>query len=266
MCGMAAENAFRPDIPSTARMYDYYLGGKNNFPADRAAAERVMKMMPPGSVRANAIQNREFLGRAVRFLSTEAGIHQFFDIGTGLPTMNQVHQIAGEGAHVVYADNDPVVLAHARDMLEGEPGTTIISHDLRDTSDMLADPELLELIDFSQPIALLLIAILHFIGDSDRPAEIIRALTEPMVSGSYLVISHATSDSDAGLNETKNVYARATSNFYPRSATEVTGLFTGFDLIAPGLVPPPRWRPDLEPNPSAEEGLSLLWCGVGRKR
>jgi hypothetical protein len=266
MFRMAAEDVFRPDIPSTARMYDYYLGGKNNYPADREAAERVINMMPPGSIRATAKQNREFLGRAVRFLRTDAGVHQFIDIGTGLPTMNQVHQVAGQGAHVVYADNDPVVLAHARDMLEGEPGATIIRHDLRDTDSILADPELREMIDFGQPVALLLIAILHFISDSDRPAEIIRALTEPMAGGSYLVISHATSDSDAGLDDVKSVYAKATSNFYSRSRAQVTALFDGFDILEPGIVELAEWRPQIAPPKQANVGPSLFWCGVGRKR
>lgn len=263
---MAAEDVFRPDIPSTARMYDYYLGGKNNYPADREAAERVIKMMPPGSVRAAARQNREFLGRAVRFLTHEAKVSQFLDIGTGLPTLNQVHEVAEEDAHVVYVDNDPVVLTHARDMLEGEPNTTIIRGDLRKPDEILADPELNELIDFGRPVGLLLVAILHFISDSDDPGKLLGSLTARLPAGSYLVISHATGDAYSRVDSLQNVYSRATSNLHARSRAQITQLFTGFGLVPPGLVAPPEWRPDLEPHPAKDETPSLIWCGVGRKR
>lgn len=263
---MAAEDVFRPDIPSPARMYDYFLGGKNNYPADREAGEKLIRTMPPGSVRAAARQNREFLGRAVRFLTQEAGVSQLFDIGTGLPTMNQVHQVAGPDAHVVYVDNDPIVLIHARDMLEGEPNTTIIRGDLRRPYGILDDPELHELIDFGKPVALLLVAILHFIRDEEDPAGLVAALAEKLAPGSYLVISHGTNDTYArAATIAQNVYSKATSNLYTRGRAQIAGLFTGFDLLPPGLVSPPEWRPDLEPHPARDETPSLIWCGVARK-
>src|ERR1700744_5048673 len=163
-----AGDAFRPDVPSTARMYDYYLGGKDNFPADRAAAERIIAMMPDGVVRTSAVQKRKFLMRVVRHLAQDLGVRQFLDIGTGLPTMNSVHQVAqavAPDSRVVYVDHDPVVLAHSRNLLHGDERSAIIQKDLRDPAGLLADPDLRALLDFSQPIAVLLVAVLHFIAD-----------------------------------------------------------------------------------------------------
>ena len=161
---------FRPDIPSTARIYDYLLGGKDNYPADRAAAEQIAQVLP--NVRTACQWNRAFLGRAVRFLAAERGIRQFIDIGTGLPTVRNVHEVAQDaapGSHVVYVDNDPVVLAHGRHLLHGLAGTTILEHDLRQPDEILADPGLRALIDFEEPVAVLLVAVLHFIPDEDDP-------------------------------------------------------------------------------------------------
>src|ERR1700742_3195418 len=163
-----AGDGFQPDIPSTARMYDYYLGGKDNYPADRAAAERIIAMMPPGVVRNSAGQNRKFLMRVVRHLVSDLGIRQFLDIGTGLPTMNSVHQVAqavAPDSRVVYVDHDPVVLAHSRNLLHGNERAAVIGKDLRDPAGILADPELRALLDFGQPVAVLLVAVLHFISD-----------------------------------------------------------------------------------------------------
>src|ERR1700735_5073271 len=165
-----ATDAFRPDIPSTARMYDYYLGGKDNYPADRAAAERAIASMPNGVVRTAAVQNRKFLMRAVRHLTADLGVRQFLDIGTGLPTMNSVHQVAqavAPDSRVVYVDHDPVVLAHSRNLLHGNDRAPTPGRDLRDPRGILADPGLRELLDFRQPIAVLLVAVLHFISDDD---------------------------------------------------------------------------------------------------
>src|ERR1700761_383427 len=147
---------FRPDVPSTARMYDYYLGGKDNYPADRAAAERIIAMMPDGVVRTSAVQNRKFLMRVVRHLAQDLGVRQFLDIGTGLPTMNSVHQVAqavAPDSRVVYVDHDPVVLAHSRNLLHGNDRAAIVGRDLRDPAGILADPRLRELLDFSLPVA-----------------------------------------------------------------------------------------------------------------
>ena len=265
---MTDENAFRPDIASTARMYDYYLGGKDNYPVDREAAKKVIKMMPPGTIRTAAVQNRAFLGRAVRYLAREVKMRQFLDIGTGLPTMNQVHEVAQSvdtACRVVYADHDPVVLAHAREMLDGVENTTIVGHDLREPSDIIGDPEVRALLDFGQPVALLLVAILHFISDDEKPRELIRTLTAPMAPGSHLVISHATADSHAQLDDVTQVYKNATSQLSNRTHAEVAALFEGFELVEPGIVGLPEWRPDADTGLADNAGGYLFWCGVARK-
>jgi hypothetical protein len=265
---MTPAEQFRPDIPSTARMYDYYLGGKDNYPVDREAAERVIKMMPEGTIRTAAAQNRQFLGRAVRDLATEFGICQFLDIGTGLPTMNSVHEVAKSVApdsRVIYVDHDPVVLAHARDLLHAVENTTIIARDLRDPESILADPELNALLDLNKPVAVLLVAILHFISDEEDPHGIINALMKPLAAGSFLVISHATADSFSELDDAIQVYQRATSTMYNRTRTEIEALFTGYDLIDPGVVWLPQWHPDADTGLADDPGRSLCWCGVARK-
>jgi hypothetical protein len=264
---MMHDEEFRPDIPNTARMYDCYLGGKDNYPADRAAAEQVIKMMPPGTVRTAAAQNRQFLGRAVRDLATEYGIRQFLDIGTGLPTMNSVHEVAmsvAPDSRVVYSDHDPVVLTHARDLLHGVENAMIIARDLRDPESILADPELNALLDLSKPVAVLLVAILHFISDVENPRGIIDALMKPLAAGSFLVISHATADSLAQLDNVAQVYKKATSSLYIRGRDEIEGLFAGYDLVNPGIVRLPQWHPD-EYAGTDDPGASLFWCGVARK-
>jgi hypothetical protein len=266
---MMPAESFRPEIPSTARMYDYYLGGKDNYPADRDAAERVIKMMPEGTVRTSAIQNRQFLGRAVRDLATEHGMRQFLDIGTGLPTMNSVHDVAKSVApdsRVVYVDHDPVVLAHARDLLHGVDNTTIIKHDLRDPESILTDPELRAILDLSKPVAVLLLAILHFIQDEDDPQGIIKTLMDAVPSDSYLVISHTTADAVPEWANATQVYKNATSRLRNRTHAEVEALFAGYELDDPGeVVWLHEWHPDPE-TPRAEEiGPSVGWCGVARK-
>jgi hypothetical protein len=265
---MTVDEAFRPDIASTARMYDYFLGGKDNYPVDREAAEKVIQMMPPGTVRTAAVQNRGFLGRAVRYLAGEVKVRQFLDIGTGLPTMNQVHEVAqsvDRACRIVYVDHDPVVLAHAREMLDGIENTTIVGHDLREPSAIVGDPEVGALLDFGQPVALLLVAILHFISDDENPRELIRTLMEPMAPGSHLVISHITADTLTQTNDVETVYANATSRLFHRSRAEVTALFEGLELVDPGIVWLPEWRPDAETGLAEGIAGSLGWCGVARK-
>ena len=255
-------------------MYDYYLGGKDNYPADRAAAERAIASMPNGVVRTAAVQNRKFLMRAVRHLTVDLGIRQFLDIGTGLPTMNSVHQVAQSFApesRVVYVDHDPIVLAHARDLLNGTERARVIRRDLRDPAGLLADPELREMLDFSQPVAVLLVAVLHFLADADDPAGVVAALMDPMPAGSYLVISHFTADSFTQAAAAAEEYENATSTVHSRTRTRVAEFFTGYDLAAPGkLVWAPQWRreadePDDDPEVKANPGRSLSWCAVGRK-
>jgi S-adenosyl methyltransferase len=265
---MTPEADFRPDVPSTARMYDYYLGGKDNYPADRKAAEHVMAMMPPGTIRTAALQNRAFLGRAIRYLVSELGIHQFIDIGTGLPTMNSVHEVAqaiDTDCRVVYVDHDPIVLAHARDLLHGIEHTTILRHDLRDPEEIFADPGLREVLDLGKPVAVLLIAILHFISDEEDPRALIGRLFDALPAGSCLVISHATADSFAELDSAIEVYKNATSTMYNRSRQEVEALFEGLDLVEPGVVWLPQWHPEAETGLADDPGQSLCWCGVAVK-
>jgi S-adenosyl methyltransferase len=259
-------NKFRPDIPSTARIYDYLLGGKDNYPADRAAAAEIAQALP--NVRASFRWNRAFLGRAVRYLVTERGIGQFIDIGTGLPTVGNVHEVAqraAPGARVVYVDNDPVVLAHGRHLLHGVPGTTILEHDLRRTKDILDDPELRELIDFGAPVAVLLVAILHFIPDADDPAAVIKKLLAPFPSGSHLVISHGTADAVPGVNDAAAVYQQSTSSAHVRSREHIERLIEGLDLVDPGIVWLPQWRPDPDAEPVPNPSDAYFYALVARK-
>ena len=263
---MASTEMFRPDIPSAARMYDYYLGGKDNYPADRETAEQLISIMPPGVMRSGARQNRAFLGRAVRYLVGERGIRQFLDIGTGLPTMDNVHEVAQSTApesRVVYVDNDPVVLDHGRDMLHAVRHTVIISGDLRHPAEILAERELREMLDLKQPVAVLLIAVLHFIGDADDPCEIIRHLMDVMPDGSYLAISHTTADNHPEFAEAAEIYRDAGITARNRTHAEVEDLFTGLDLIEPGVVQLSHWHAD---QGTDDRGGGLGWCGVARKR
>ncbi|HEY0934129.1 MAG TPA: SAM-dependent methyltransferase [Trebonia sp.] len=269
-----AGDSFRPDVPSTARMYDYYLGGKDNYPADRAAAERVISIMPAGVVRTSAAQNRKFLIRVVRHLAEDLGVRQFLDIGAGLPTMNSVHQVAQSVApdsRVVYVDHDPVVLAHSRNLLHGNDQTAVIGRDLRDPAGILADPSLRGLLDFSQPVAVLLIAVLHFISDAEDPYGLVGALMNVMPAGSYLAVSHFTADSYAQADVAAQEYQNANSAVHSRHRSQLYRFFSGYELISPGsVVWTPQWRRDAD---GAEEdgglakdpGRALFWCGVGRK-
>jgi hypothetical protein len=272
---VAAHVPLRSDVPNVARIYDYILGGKDNYPADRAAAERVVGAMPDGVLRALALENRRFLVRAVRYLVQDAGIRQFLDIGAGLPTMNNVHQVAqgvAADSRVVYVDNDPVVLAHSRDLLHGNDGTAVIRADLRDTAGILAAPELRAMLDLSQPVAVLLLAIVHFIPDAEDPYGIVRALMDALPSGSHLVISHFTPDShERQAAEITQVYENSSAPMHSRTRAQVAEFFTGLDLAAPGLVWAPQWRhpadgPVADLEMAANPGLSMSWCGVGRKR
>ncbi len=269
-----AGDAFRPDIPSTARMYDYMLGGKDHYPADRAAAEAFISVMPDGVGRASAVENRKFLLRVVRHLTADLGVRQFLDIGAGLPTMDSVHQVAqavAPGSRVVYVDHDPIVLAHSRNLLHGAVGAAVIQQDLRNPAAILSDPELRDLIDFSEPVAVLLTAVLHFIGDEEDPIALVRSLMDPMPEGSYLAISHFTADSFAQADVAAQEYEHATSALHSRRRSQVREFFDGYALISPGsVVWTPQWRRDADDpeddlDVQKQPGRSLSWCGVGRK-
>jgi hypothetical protein len=250
-------------VASTARIYDFWLGGKDNFAADRAAALAVTEVAP--EARLMAVENRKFLRRAVRYLAAEAGITQFLDIGTGLPTRGNVHQVAQEAnpaAGVVYVDNDPMVIAHSRALKTGE-NTAVIEADVRLPQDILDHRETRKLIDFSQPLAVLLVAVLHFIGDDDNPAGIVAAIRDAMAPGSYLVVSHVTSDIRRDVSAQAAVhYKKVTPNATLRSREEILRFFAGLDLIEPGLVQVPYWHPE-EEVPDA--GKVWFLGGVGCK-
>jgi hypothetical protein len=251
--------------PHPARMYDYYLGGKDNYPADQQAAAEVIKRAP--EIRDIARVNRAFLGRAVRYLVREAGIRQFLDIGTGIPTAGNVHEVAGKAdatTRVVYVDNDPIVNVHANALLTGGGTTGIVLADLRDPAAILAHPTVRHLIDFGEPVALLLIAILHFIRDDEDPAGIVATLRDALPPGSYLAMSHVTGDfRGEAAASVVDVYKNATSSGNLRSREQVEALFEGWDLLEPGVVQCPLWRPE-EPPPV---NLDKLWIygAVGRK-
>jgi hypothetical protein len=245
-------------------MYDYYLGGENHFAADRETAEKGLATWRAGRLAAR--ENRAFLGRAVRFLAEEAGIRQFLDIGSGLPTTSNVHEVAqavAPSARVVYADNDPLVLAHARALLTSSPeGRTAYVHaDLRDPRSILSDPSVLDVLDFSRPVALMLVAVLHFVPDEFGPAGVLAALTSALPSGSYLVASHITGEHDPeGPAAGARAYRAAGLPAQLRDAGQFARLaFAGLDLVPPGVVLVPEWRPEGGgPRPTPAE---VSWYG-----
>jgi hypothetical protein len=258
---------FRPDIPSPARIYDYLLGGKDNYPADRRAGDEIASRLP--NVHQAFNWNRTFLRRAVKFLVSEAGIRQLIDIGPGLPAAGSVHDVARQAnpaTRIVYVDNDPVVLAHGRDTLHGVPNAVILEHDLRTPAKILADPELRRLIDFAEPVAVLLVAILHFISDTDDPAGIISELLAPFPSGSYLVISHATPDETPAVNAAAKVYDEATAQAHVRRHDDVLALVRDLDLVEPGMVWTPQWHPEPGAGMPARPEAFFCYALVARKR
>jgi SAM-dependent methyltransferase len=245
-------------------MYDYFLGGKDNFEADRRAGEQVKTALGDLMTHDIVWENRRFLQRAVRVLAEE-GIDQFLDLGTGLPTQGNVHEIAqrvNPKARVVYVDYDPIVLAHGRALLAENDSTTVVTADLRDPDAVLNHPEIRNYLDFSRPVAVLFIAVFHFIPDSDDPFGILSRLREAMVPGSYLALSHLTSSGPetAELDQVVDAYKTATSPMVFRSREVIETFFTGTELIDPGLVRPWQWRPDGTDSPRTD----WLYAAVGR--
>ncbi|MEW9533159.1 SAM-dependent methyltransferase [Microbispora sp. NPDC049125] len=240
-----------PGIPSVARMYDYYLGGKDNFPSDRAAAEEIIAIARRmgNDARQVARENRDFLGRAVRHLA-ESGVRQFVDIGAGLPTQENVHQVAqryAPGARVVYVDNDPVVLVHARAILAGDPGTIVVSGDLRDPYSIFDDPMVRDHIDFAQPFAVLLVAVLHFIPEDEVASGVVARIRERLSPGSHLVLSHIyQGDGDEAVTRAgRRLYSTTTSGgIASRNLPQIASYFEGMSLLEPGIVPVQAWRPE----------------------
>jgi hypothetical protein len=256
---------FDTSVAHIARVYDYWLGGKDNFEADRTAGEEALAAYPDlvSSVRAN----RAFLARGVRFLAAEAGVRQFLDIGTGIPSANNTHEVAQSVApqsRVVYVDNDPIVLAHARALLVGHPaGTTdYLDADLRETEKILDHAR--GLLDFSQPVAVMLVAVLHLIGPEDHPYSIVSELMDAVPSGSYLLLSHVASDIEPEkmAEMGKRLNRLLAQKGYYRSQAEVTQFFTGLELLEPGVVPVQHWRQDSEIEGARR---AAMWGGVARK-
>jgi hypothetical protein len=268
--GAGDEDGAEPDFDTTvahpARVWDFLLGGKDNFAADRTAGERVLQVMPEMGLVARA--GREFLARAAHYLAAEAGIRQFLDIGTGLPTADNTHEVAQRAApesRIVYVDNDPIVLSHARALLTSDPRgeTAYISADIQDTDTILR--EAADTLDFRQPVAVMLLAILHFIPDSDDPHALVARLMQVLPSGSYLVISHASSDimAETVAAGTTAYNAHSAVSITPRTEQQVTQFFDGLDLVSPGVTPLGHWRP----GPVSVGSLPWLptYTAVGRK-
>jgi hypothetical protein len=244
-----------------ARVYDFWLGGKDNYEADRVAAREVIEAMP--HIVPTVKSNRAFLRRAVQYLAGEAGIRQFLDIGTGLPTAQNTHEVAQEIApesRIVYVDNDPIVLAHARALLTSTPqgATAYLQADAREPEKILR--EAAQTLDFSQPVAVILLLVMHFIPDADGPWEIVSRLVDAVPSGSYLVMSHGTLDFDpGGASATDRYNARVPTQMIPRPGAEILRFFDGLDLIEPGLAPLAHWR--ALPSPSTQ----VAYAAVGKK-
>ena len=251
-------------MPHSARRYNYWLGGKDNFAADRVSGDAVAGMFP--SIRTAALENRRFLRRAVTFLAGEMGIRQFLDIGTGLPTADNTHEVAqmvAPQSKVVYVDNDPLVMVHARALLTSSPGgvTDYIEADLRDPDKILH--EAARTLDFNQPVALMLIAVLHFVADHEDPHGQVRRLVDALPSGSYLVISHVTGEYFT--QEMLEAFAKSPAPAYYRDQGQVEQFFAGLDLVSPGVVSTAHWRAEGEPEPRPKVEEATAYCGIARK-
>ncbi|WP_018501876.1 SAM-dependent methyltransferase [Parafrankia discariae] len=255
----------RMDRPTPARMYDYFLGGKDNFEVDREAAAAVDAALGKTVTFDIVWENRRFLQRVTRWLAN-AGVDQFLDIGTGLPTQGNVHEIAQQvnpDAHVVYVDNDPIVLAHGRALLATNKTTTIITADAREPAGILAHPDTNALIDFSRPVAVLAVALFHFITDEENPAGLLAKFMDAVPSGSYLALSHLTTDGPPaeGVARTEAAYEKATSPIVFRPRIAIESFFSGLDLVEPGIVRPWQWHPGDDGSPETD----WLFAGVARK-
>jgi S-adenosyl methyltransferase len=257
--------SFDTSVAHIARVYDYWLGGKDNFAADRVAGDEALQAYPDlvSSVRAN----RAFLARGVRYLAAEAGIRQFLDIGTGIPTANNTHEVAqavAADSRVVYVDNDPIVLAHARALLVSGPSgaTDYLDADLRDTDRILDYAR--ERLDFTRPVGVMLVAVLHLVGPEDDPYGIVRQLIDAVPPGSYLLLSHVASDIEpekmAEMGKRLNRLLAQKGTY--RSQPEVAAFFDGLDIVEPGVVPVQHWRPDSEVEAARR---AAMWGGIGRK-
>ncbi|WP_199434460.1 SAM-dependent methyltransferase [Qaidamihabitans albus] len=281
---MTESNEAAPDAPtgvdtekpSAARMYDWYLGGNQNWAVDREFGKKIERIFPP--IKDLATQNRRFLGRVVK-AALDAGIRQFLDLGSGVPTVGNVHEIvrdhlpADEAATVVYVDYEPVAAAHATLILERDGATGwagIVQEDLRQPRKVLEDPVTRRLLDFDEPVCLLMIAVLHFVGNDDDPAGIVRHYSEKLVPGSWLAISHMTGEQATGeeAEQLERFVAgyRDTSNpLWLRDRAGLEPLFGGWPMVEPGFVHPADWRPDHQLNPLQDRARKFGWCGVAER-
>jgi hypothetical protein len=261
-----------PAVPSPARLYDYYLGGRHNFPADRAAAQRIIAAMP--DLPDAAWANRSFHQRAARWLA-EQGIRQFIDIGSGLPTVGNTHAVVQEvasDARVVYVDNDPMVALFSAELLSGTKTATIVTADLRDPATVLGHPDLRALINDGEPTGLLMTAVMHFVAPASDPWGIVARYLASLAPGSYLALSHVTGDRlpPRGVQEGLEVYAKATENIYLRSRDEVERFFERLEVVPPYDGAPPgvcyvgEWGAEV-PALADSDGSRMLYCGVGRR-
>ena len=265
----ARQNKIDTSVPHPARRYNYWLGGKDNFAADRESGDEFERMFP--GLRAGVRANRDLLRRAVRYLSGEQGIRQFLDVGTGLPTADNTHEVAqaiAPASRVVYVDNDPLVLTHARALLTSSPEgkTAYIEADLRDPDTILRSPEVAATLDLSQPVALMLVAVLHFVPGVGAAKPIVRHLMDSLAPGSFLVVTHGTADflPPEIAEAHQKMVEEGRSDIWPRGKEEVSSLFEDLELIRPGIVPNNEWRP--EPDaPEVDLKDVAGWTGVGRK-
>jgi hypothetical protein len=256
-------------VAHPARRYDYWIGGKDHYLPDRLSGDAIAAAFP--TIRTAAVENRRFLGRAVRFLAGEAGITQFLDIGTGIPAADNTHEVAqriNPAARIVYVDNDPVVLAHARARLIGtiEGATAYIDADLRKPDTILNDPALAVTLDLTQPVALMLVAVLHFITDEHQPYDLVARLVNELPTGSYVVMSHATADHvpPETLKSIRDADVSIREGFQPRSREAFARFFKGQDLVPPGIVSVVDWRPDPRPDPRPSPEDVSVYGAIGR--
>jgi hypothetical protein len=252
--------------PSAARVYDYYLGGSHNLEVDRRMAREAIALWP--DLPTIMQSNRAFMRRAVRYVA-EQGITQFLDIGSGIPTVGNVHEAAQQAdprARVVYVDNDPVAVAHSRAILGSDPGTTVIQADLREAEALFEHPSVTETLDLDQPVAVLMVALLHFVPDEDDPHGAVERIAARLAAGSFLVLSHASAEGRPEMaGSHRQLYRRTPTPMTMRSRTEIEGLFDGFEMVEPGVVWLPLWRPD-DPGVVQHPERTTGYAGVGRKR
>ncbi|WP_407560877.1 SAM-dependent methyltransferase [Streptomyces sp. 184] len=255
-------------LPSVARMYDFYLGGSNNFAADRAACAALSARAPSTEVLAQ--NNRRFLRRAVQVLARDFGVRSFLDHGSGLPTQDNVHEVAQRvdpGARVVYIDNDPIVLAHGRALLEENENTAVIQADMRDTAGIMADPHVRRLVESGEPVAALFVSVLHCIPDADDPGGLVRTVMAGLPPGSFLAVSHLVSDDPEVRRSTTDFMLESTGGNWGRvrETHDVEGYFGGLEILPPGLVEVSTWRPDTDLVPRQPGTEWIEYGGVARR-